>query len=186
MKIIFQNRSVYRKDTFHDPYIRGFLRNLFLRFSCHSCPYANTNRISDITLADFWGYYPTDEENYDDDKGISMVMINTKNGSNLFAKAKESLNCWERNISEAVDGNPSLNKPFHPSNKRELFWKDYHHLSFEELIEKYMYSEDIPKWFLKRDKEIKKHKQQMRIKKFFGYKNYRRIKKVKKRIKKEN
>ena len=75
MRVEFQNGFVYKKNTYEDPFARGFLRNLFLRPSCHSCHYANNQRIADITLADFWGYQSTNEKDYDDAVGRDHAFL---------------------------------------------------------------------------------------------------------------
>ncbi|WP_303011246.1 Coenzyme F420 hydrogenase/dehydrogenase, beta subunit C-terminal domain [uncultured Bacteroides sp.] len=60
-------------------YMMAFTRNLTLRPSCFRCPSKNGKALSDITLADFWGveYFVPQ---MDDDKGTSLVCLNTKKG----------------------------------------------------------------------------------------------------------
>ena len=157
MRVLFSNGSDYQKTTYEDPYHRGFLRNLYLRPSCYECKYANTNRVADITLADFWGYRSKNDKYFDDDKGISMVMINSENGEQLFEKAKEGLIIEKRTVEEAVSGNPALSKAFLPAENRERFWKDFYECSFDELVEKYLFSEEEPQWLELRKREIVLH-----------------------------
>lgn len=65
---------------YNDPYFQGFNDyNLYLRPSCMKCPTRDLRSGSDITLADFWGIETLKPE-LDDDKGISVVMTNTKKG----------------------------------------------------------------------------------------------------------
>lgn len=45
-------------------------------------PFAKIPRISDITLGDFWGV----PKEIDDPKGVSVVILNTPKGKNLFEK----------------------------------------------------------------------------------------------------
>lgn len=70
-----------------DPFLKGFLNDLYLRPSCHHCKARNFKSGSDITLGDFWGIGKVLKE-YDDDKGVSAVMINTTKGEDFF----ESIN----------------------------------------------------------------------------------------------
>ena len=51
----FENDKNY--DMFHndDVYMKAFLNHLSLRESCTDCKFKKKNRLSDITLADFWG-----------------------------------------------------------------------------------------------------------------------------------
>ena len=158
MKLVFDNNKTYKASTYEDPFIRGFLRELFLRPSCHQCSYAGIHRVADITLADFWGYMDTCRADRDNDKGISMVMLNTENGYHIFSQIREMLHIWERPLEQAVNGNPALKKCFPPSKKREAFWRDYTTIQFSELIEKYMYPEPRESQYYPNLKE--RHKQQ--------------------------
>ena len=54
-----------------------FLQNLSLRDSCYDCKFKKYNRISDITLADFWGIDNIMPE-MNDNKGTSLVVINSE------------------------------------------------------------------------------------------------------------
>ena len=68
----------------NDPYFLGFNDyNLYLRPSCMKCPIRDLRSGSDITLADFWGIETLLPE-LDDDKGISVVMVNTEKGLKLL------------------------------------------------------------------------------------------------------
>jgi coenzyme F420-reducing hydrogenase beta subunit len=71
--------KVYRGMFFDNPFYFGFKKYLILRPSCYSCRYCTPERVSDITLADFWGI-----EDYlshiDFNKGVSMVLVNSNKG----------------------------------------------------------------------------------------------------------
>ena len=155
MQIVFDNGQIYEEDNWHDPFHRGFLRNLFLRPSCYQCIYANTNRPGDCTLADDWGYKENGLRGLDNDQGISMVMINTSNGQKLFDIARKQMHVYPESFEQAVHGNPALNKPFEIPAQRELFWRDYRDYGFKYIVEKYCYPEEIPEWLKKRDEGIK-------------------------------
>lgn len=183
MKLNFQDGRIYEKTTYRDPFIRAFLRELCLRPSCHSCKYANTQRVSDITIADFWGYIAKGDFDRDDDKGISMVMINSLKGKRLFDEAKEELFCWERPLEHAVNGNPALRNCFPPSPNRDEFWADYHKYGFTKgLVKKYMYAESDPFAKQKRQRFVKDlphyitHLPNIMIMKILGKEKYERLK----------
>ena len=128
-----------------DPFMRGFLREYFLRKSCHNCKWANPDKPADITMADFWGY-KKHKELKDTDEGISMVMIHTEKGRQMFESLdKTAFKCVEVPVSEAVNGNPALNKSFPESPLRKEFWEDFKRIGFsDELVEKYLYKEELP------------------------------------------
>ena len=80
----------YSKDLINDNYMKIFLKNLCLRESCYNCKYKGTNRWSDITLGDFWNIEKIIKD-FDDDKGVSAVIINSSKGKEWFEKIKKDI-----------------------------------------------------------------------------------------------
>lgn len=111
-----------------------FYKHIILRPSCGACKYTNIHRPSDITLADFWGIEKTNAE-FDDNKGISLVMINTEKGRKLFADIKSELEYIESNVENCLQ--PNLIKPTSISADTDNFWKDYAENGFEFTAKKY-------------------------------------------------
>lgn len=166
-RIRFRNGKTIVQDFFENNFSRGFLSNIFLRPSCSKCIYANLHRPADITLADFWGYQGRAAKDRDDDKGISMVMLNTENGQKLFKEALRSLVSYSRSVSEAVKGNPALRGGFAVSKDRVEFWQTYNSgRNFDDLIEQYMKSELVPDWF--RERSCFMFRQRKRIRRIMG------------------
>ena len=60
----------------------AFLNNICLRPSCYQCPAKSGRSHSDITIADFWGVNNFNID-LDDNKGTSLVLINTNKGLEL-------------------------------------------------------------------------------------------------------
>lgn len=79
-----KERSYY----IHSQYIsfyKYFLESVIYRENCYTCPYARLERISDLTIGDFWGI----EEIHKDEIGKdtnnwSCVLINTEKGKDFF------------------------------------------------------------------------------------------------------
>lgn len=106
-----------------------------IRPSCYHCPYAKEQRISDITMGDFWGIENYDQ-NFSDNKGISFVMLNTKKGQQIFEDIKkEDLDDKKETIEMCV--NPQLKHPTTQAKNRELFWKEYQEKGYEYIAKKY-------------------------------------------------
>lgn len=117
-------------------YFRGFLGNLYLRPSCHHCPCKEGKSNSDITLGDFWGIGKVCPS-FDDDKGTSVVMLNSPRGISLWKTIEtESL---EVTLKDIVSGNEAYthSSPYPP--ERRLFFQDLHQSadSLSNLIRKY-------------------------------------------------
>lgn len=77
-------------SRYKDLFLLGMQERLFLRPICHSCPFRNQKSGSDITLGDFWGIEKSDVT-FSDDKGTSMVLVNTEKGRKIFETVDESI-----------------------------------------------------------------------------------------------
>lgn len=102
-------------------FLRGFVRDFYLRPSCSECPAKELKSGSDITLGDLWDpeLYSSDIPN--DDKGIGLVMANTDKGLSF---AREC--CGEHytvDFSKIAGNNVSL-KQSSPMKfpRRQFFW----------------------------------------------------------------
>lgn len=99
-------------------YYNYFLTGLTYRDNCYSCMFAKKERVSDITIGDFWGIekeYPNllkdNNGDYDPDKGISCVLLNNEKGELLFERIKEDLLFEQVNFESIAKHNAQLNKP---------------------------------------------------------------------------
>lgn len=76
--------SVLSSDIHSDnPFMQGFLSNIYLRPSCYDCKCKNGVNHSDLTIADFWGIQNVASD-FDDDKGVGLVLVNTQKGKEYF------------------------------------------------------------------------------------------------------
>lgn len=73
----------YSMDDNQSSYMKGFLNELYLRPSCHNCIAKGFTSGSDFTIADYWWIHNIKPE-IDDNKGISLVYINSIKGKSLF------------------------------------------------------------------------------------------------------
>ncbi len=121
MRFIFNNGAEYVKHHNEDRYMRGFLANLYLRPSCYNCAFKGFPRQSDITLADFWGiqYIIPD---MDDDKGTSLVIVNSDKGKSLFKQIQTYLIFRPVNWEQAIVYNSAAIKSAQFSKQRDTFF----------------------------------------------------------------
>jgi coenzyme F420-reducing hydrogenase beta subunit len=128
-------------------------QNLILRPCCYSCRFASLSRVSDITIGDFWGINKIFPE-FDDNKGVSLVLINTFRGNAVFHSIQEVLEVKESNNKDCLQQN--LIKPAPLPANRGRFWKAYLARGFLYAARKYAgYSRyNIIKYKLR--KQIKK------------------------------
>lgn len=108
LRVNFENGQEYCKDRWHDLFFIGYLQcGNFARPSCYQCSFKGFPQKSDITLADFWGIEKVDPS-MDQDKGTSLVMINSDKGQALFDAIKDKV-CWKQfTMKDAETGNPAL------------------------------------------------------------------------------
>lgn len=136
IKIVF-DKDIYKKIGLNDVYMRGFIGDIYLRPSCYSCKFKGIERISDITVADFWGIQNV-KPKMDDNKGISLVVIQSEKGKAIFEKVKENIEFVNVNINESLKYNPSALKPVTYNVKRDEFFAELSmNKNIEELIKRY-------------------------------------------------
>ena len=73
----------------NDPYYLGFGINATLRSGCFKCPYTNLERVADFTVGDCWRVAASHPE-WDDNKGTSLVLVNTPKAMRLWSEIMES------------------------------------------------------------------------------------------------
>ena len=100
-----------------------FIDGCTSRYSCNTCHYAKPERISDITIGDFWGLgnEVSDKEIPEHKNGISCVLPITEKGMQLVEAIRHSLNIYERPVTEAVNGNDQLRAPKAENNEIKRF-----------------------------------------------------------------
>lgn len=130
VKFLF-DKDEYKNFGFKDIYMKGFLNDIYLRPSCYNCNFKGIERVSDITVADFWGIEKVLPE-LDDDKGTSLIVIHSKKGKQLFDKLSEKMISNDVNLNEAIKYNPSMISSVKYNGKRKDFFLELN--SGEELI----------------------------------------------------
>ena len=133
---LFKNNTEYRETLRKDLYMRAFLKDVCLRPSCYACKFKTLHRESDITLADFWGIRNLLPE-MDDDKGTSLIFVNSTKGESMLEKIKDRIIYKEVDINKAVKYNSAAIKSVVYNPKRDDFFKDLSELDFDKLVKKY-------------------------------------------------
>lgn len=123
------------------PYSALFCQTIMYRTSCGSCHFCNTVRPSDITIADFWGWEKSNPEFNKDDKGVSLLLINTPKGIDLFNSIKNNLHIFKVELKDCLQPNlryPSILNPqsvkfeeLYKTNGFKYVLKTYTDLSFK-------------------------------------------------------
>lgn len=122
------------KKRFLRDYTDLFYQHIMLRPSCAACPFCNTNRPGDLTMADFWGIEKHDPT-FHDNRGVSLVLVNSPEGAALYDEARKAFTDFEADIADCLQ--PNLIRPSIPSPRRAQFWRDYQVMPFPRFLKKY-------------------------------------------------
>ena len=110
-----EDRTLYRMpllpDRYRDWYINSFFDGYTFRDSCYRCRFARSERVSDLTIGDFWGLHDDANQIPAHEQGCSVALPITDKGAMLIETIKPSINIYERDVQEAVDGNSQLRHP---------------------------------------------------------------------------
>lgn len=112
-----------------------FYHDYMLRRSCGYCHFSNIKRPSDITIGDFWGWERILPNMNSDDKGISLVLLNTEKGQNLFNDIKKDVNFVALDLKDCLQ--PNLQHPSEIPPQRESIEHDYIKHGFTYVAKKY-------------------------------------------------
>lgn len=118
-------------------YSQTFYENIFLRHSCGNCHFTNLKRPSDITLADFWHSENIDPDFNKDNKGASLVLVNTAKGAELFEAIKDRTNYISVDIEKCKQKQMSQPSVIHP--KRVQFEYYYARYGFVKTMKRFGY-----------------------------------------------
>lgn len=127
-----KGNTLYTRNLFSDPYLKGFIHDLYLRPSCHECPSKGLSSGSDITVADFWGQEYTFPA-FDNNTGVSAVLANTYKGKEIIQSLK-GCTFEARPRHEFLKYNPSILSAPKVPFRRDLFWEQVGSKTFSENI----------------------------------------------------
>lgn len=136
LHISFENGQVYTKPVDEDPYLRGFVANLFLRLSCGSCAFKGSRNQSDITVADHWGVKDSGAIAHVED-GVSLLLLRTAKGKQLLQWIQSAIDCCEADCQLALKNNQSAIKSVRHNAFRKKFFLRLRKAKVSSLVERY-------------------------------------------------
>lgn len=123
--LLLDGKEIYRSSLFEqryqDIYYNAFFDGFSYRDSCNTCRYAQPNRVSDVTIGDFWGLdgdIPLEHPH-----GCSVLLPTTEKGMVLIDGIRSEFNLFERSVDEAVNGNEQLRNPKKKTFRIKVFRK---------------------------------------------------------------
>ncbi len=112
------------KEYWQDEFYFSFMKCISMSECCYSCAFAKGERVSDITIGDFWKLDPRKLKTPMEGR-ISLVLENTPKGAELLNSLGSELVLEKRSFEEAVFGNKNLERPTPPLNLRGRFIDEY-------------------------------------------------------------
>lgn len=134
-------------------YYYGFINKMFNRNVCYNCLYNGCERVSDITIGDYWGgkkYHPQ----FNFSKGVSLVVISTEIGIKMFEKVRNSMIIEESHIEYMMKENDALQVAQLDKEIPEVRKSIYSILeqaSYKQIKEQYLTPKNY-KWLVLKDK----------------------------------
>lgn len=107
----------YHQDNL---YMKAFLKNLCLRPICFNCAAKDGRSKADISLGDFWTIKQHCPD-FDDDKGVTLVYINTEKGKEVF----NTIDCTKIILNNGVKYNRMFSESSNEKYPINDFWMKY-------------------------------------------------------------
>lgn len=119
---------------FIDPWFKGFVEAYYKNECCYECPYTGLERISDITLADFW-WVERVSKKFDAGKGVSLILANNEKGRSLIEGLEKFLVMEEHRLESCTPSNTALRHPVRRNPDTKKFLERLGRMSFDESVE---------------------------------------------------
>lgn len=127
-----KKKHIKRLDQ--DTYVRLFLDNVTLRPSCYACHFKKEIRNSDFTLADCWNGKNFGLSIKDDDKGLSMIFVNSEKGKKLLKTLDKTVVSEEIDYEKAIKAQSAATSSVRKNEQRAVFFESAEVNGYEETI----------------------------------------------------
>lgn len=133
---------IFNDDTKMYAYNYNFLfqeKDLIARPACGNCRFCSLDRQGDITVADCWGWDKLSIKVFDEDRGISLILINSSKGKFYFQEVSKSL----KSISVSLSPHLLQRNLKYPTERPKLADKvalEFEKYGFEYIHRKYGYT----------------------------------------------
>ena len=133
---LWNNKELmYVSALYADTYYFSFVKHFLFHESCYNCLFAKSGRVSDITVADFWGVDKTFISDKNILNGSNLVLIHSDKGNHIWKEISEKVVLYKRPLEEAINGNDTLRFPTdEPMNRQEVL-KQIENDGFEKAIQ---------------------------------------------------
>lgn len=131
-----KSKTIYHNGIDSDSYLRAFFSNIACRPSCYNCHFKEQYHKADFTI---WDCFDVDkyDTNFDDDKGTTRVLINSKKGEKIFEKIKGNHRVKEIEVDKLIANFYQMFNSIKFNNSRKHFFDDLKTKDIEIVLKKY-------------------------------------------------
>lgn len=149
LHVELNNGEIYHYNNRKEIFGLAFHKDLILRKTCYECRFSKIPRQGDLTIGDMWEAANL-KLGYPYEKKSSLALVNSEKGGKYLTKVLndptykvEYIKLNDINIGiEKLNRN--ISKPSATKfEKREVFWKNYEKMSFEEAAWKAFYPNSV-------------------------------------------
>lgn len=126
-RLSFASKTLVKEDYSH-----LYFQRYMMRPSCLACPFASLARPSDLTMADCWGVEKALPGFADDNRGCSLLLVNTAAGSAFAADFEENPQRREVDIDTVMQ--PNFQRPTVPHKYAPRFERLYLRYGFPFVL----------------------------------------------------
>lgn len=141
MKLVFDDGSVKISPVGTDTFFLGFNNNIFLRESCYECRYCGQERVSDFTIADYWGVTEDSVSASQLHQGVSVMTVNTEKGFSMLPMLEQLMEIEKIEPDIAVANNGSFRKPNARPALRSQFFNSLQTSDYDAVINKLLWKQ---------------------------------------------
>lgn len=110
------------QDKHTDTFFVGFNQNIFLRESCYHCRYCGTERLSDFTVADYWGVSLARVSADEQKQGVSLLLPNSERAQKAVDELSSDMITGAADRGEAIHHNLALIRANRRPASRDVFF----------------------------------------------------------------
>ena len=122
---------------FRDTFMQAFLTDGCLRPSCHDCRFRKFHRVSDLTMADFWGIEDICPE-MDDDMGTSLILVHSPKGQEAMDALAPRLKMKRVDAGQAIKCNPAMVSSCAAHKNRQVFLDSLKSTRLKKAVQTYL------------------------------------------------
>lgn len=119
-----------------ESYMKLFFDNMALKPACYTCPFVGLDRVSDLTMGDFWGIEKVAHDFYSP-KGVSLLIVNNQKGAEYQHQIADRADFLECDAESAFAYQHNMSSPTKKPQATDQFWLDFESKPFAYIMKNY-------------------------------------------------